>query len=163
MSYDLNIWSRQRVKTDQYEIKMGEYTINIEESVVVEEEDIPTEVLISYSDIKYLTSLYLQPYTNEKTIIEKAMRYAKKIAREFDGVVENPQFENNVLLTSKKKTFTRATRDADKISICWYMDCQQSLSNYVADFVDLLEKYLPQALPRRYGSFEPPKFKYSEI
>ena len=105
MSYDLNIWSRQRVKTDQYEIKMGEYTINIEESVVVEEEDIPTEVLISYSDIKYLTSLYLQPYTNEKTIIEKAMRYAKKIAREFDGVVENPQLENSITLTNKRKTF----------------------------------------------------------
>ena len=103
MSYDLNIWSRQRVKTDQPEIKIGEYTITIEESVAVEEEDVPTEVLLSYADIKYLTSLYLQPYTTEKTIIDKAMRYAKKIAKEFDGVVENPQLENSVTLVNKRK------------------------------------------------------------
>lgn len=162
MSYDLNIWSRQRVEIEQQEINIDEYIITVEESVIVEDEDIPTEVMLSLADIKYLTSVRLQPYTSEKTITDKAIRYAKKLAKEFNGVVENLQLENEVLLTGKKKTFTRATRDADKISICWYMDCPQSLSNQLADFIDLLEKYLPPALPRRYGSYEPPQFKYSE-
>lgn len=162
MSYDLNIWSRQRVETDQKEINIGEYTITIDESVIVEDEDIPTDVMLSLAEIKYLTSLYLQPYTNEKTITDKAIKYAKKLAKEFNGVVENPQLENKIFLTDKRKTFTQAIRDADKISICWYMDCQQSLSIRLAGFIELLEKYLPQALPRRYGSFEPPQFKYSE-
>jgi len=162
MSYDLSIWSRQSVEADQKEINIGEYTITIEGSVLVEDEDIPIDVMLSLAEIKYLTSLHLQPYTNEKTITDKAIKYAKKLAKEFNGVVENPQLENKVLLTDKRKTFTQAIRDADKISICWYIDCQQSLSNRLADFIELLEKYLPQALPRRYGSFEPPKFKYSE-
>ena len=162
MSYNLNIWSRQRVETDQKEIKIGEYTISIDESVVVEPEDIPIDALLSLSEIKYLTSLHLEPYTDEKTVVDKVIRYSKKLAKEFNGVVENPQLENEVLLTEKRKTFTQKTRDADIISICWYMDCQQSLSNHLEGFVDLLQIYLPQALPRRYGSFEPPEFKYSE-
>lgn len=162
MSYDLNIWSCQRVEADQKEIKIGEYTISIDESVVVEPEDVPVDALLSLSEIKYLTSLHLQPYTEEKTVVDKAIRYSKKLAKEFNGVVENPQHENEVLLTQKRKTFTQKTRDADIISICWYMDSQQSLSNHLEGFVDLLEKYLPHALPRRYGSFEPPEFKYSE-
>lgn len=162
MSYDLNIWSRQRGETNQKEINIGEYTIIIEESVIVEDEDIPIDVKLSLAEIKYLTSLHLQPYTNEKAIINKAIHYAKKLAEELNGVVENPQLENKVLLIDKRKTFTQETRDADKISLCWYIDCQQSLSVKLADFIDLLEKYLPQALPRRYGSYEPPEFKYFE-
>lgn len=162
MSYDLNIWSRKRIEAPQKEFIIGEYTVTIEESVIVEYEDIPTDVLLSLSEIKYLTSLHLQPYTNEKIITDKAIRYAKKLAKEFNGVVENPQFENRVLLVDKRNTFAKAMRDADTISICWYMDCRESLSNKLADFVELLEKYLPQALPRRYGAFEPPEFKYAE-
>jgi len=81
--------------------------------------------------------------TKEKTIIAKAMRYAKKIAREFDGVVENPQLENSVTLANKRKTFARVTRESEIVSICWYMDCQESLSDKIGEFVELLEKYLP--------------------
>ncbi|MBQ7827863.1 MAG: hypothetical protein IJ386_06310, partial [Clostridia bacterium] len=152
MSYDLNIWSRQKIETEQKVFSIDEFIITIEESVFVENEDIPIDVMLSFSEIKYLTSLHLQPYTNEKQIIDKAMKYAKKLAKEFDGVVENPQFTSDVMLVNKRKTFTRVTRDAEIISVCWYMDCQQSLSNQLAEFIDLLEKYLPQALPRRYGS-----------
>jgi hypothetical protein len=162
VSYDINIWSRKRIEIDQEEIVIDEYMLTVDKSVVVENEDIPIDVMLSLSEIKYLTSFYLQPFTNDKTVIDKVTRYVKKLAKEFDGVVENPQLKNGVLLVNKRKTFTRATRDAEKVSICWYMDCQQSLSNQLADFIELLEKYFPQALPRRYGSFEPPQFKYSE-
>ena len=162
MSYDLNIWSRKRVEIDQDEIVIGEYVLTAEESAAVEDEDIPIDVMLSLSGIKYLTSFYLQPFTNDKAVIGKATRYVKKLAKEFGGVVEDPQLENSVPLVVKRKTFTRAVSDADTISISWYMDCQKSLSDKLADFIELLEKYLPQALPRRYGSYEPPQFKYAE-
>ena len=162
MSYDINIWSRKRIEIDQEEIVIDEYMLTVDKSVVVENEDIPIDVMLSLSEIKYLTSFYLQPFTNDKTVIDKVTRYVKKLAKEFDGVVENPQLENCVLLVNKRKTFTRATRDAEKVSICWYMDRQQSLADRLGEFVELLEKYLPQALPRRYGSYEPPQYKYSE-
>ena len=162
MSYDINIWSRKRIEIDQEEIVIDEYMLTVDKSVVVENEDIPIDVMLSLSEIKYLTSFYLKPFTNDKTVIDKVTRYVKKLAKEFDGVVENPQLENGVLLVNKRKTFTRATRDAEKVSICWYMDCQQSLADRLGEFVELLEKYLPQALPRRYGSYEPPQYKYSE-
>ena len=162
MSYDLNIWSRQRVEPDPKEFRIGEYTVTVEESVLVEEEDIPINVRLSLAEMKYLTSIHLQPYTEEKVITDKVLRYAKKLAKEVWGVVENPQNENEVLLTTKGKTFSHTTRDAEIISICWYMDCKESLSDKLPGFIELLEKYLPPALPRRYGSFEPPQFKYSE-
>lgn len=162
MSYDINIWSRNRIEIDREEITIGEYVLTVDQSVAVENEDIPIDVMLSLSEIKYLTSFYLQPFTNEKTVIDKVTRYVKKLAKEFDGVVEDKQLENGVLFVHKRKTFTRAIRDAEIVSICWYMDCQQSLSNQMAEFIELLEMYLPQALPRRYGSHEPPQFQYSE-
>lgn len=162
MSYDLHIWSRQRIETDEKVFDIGEYTVTIEECVSVENEDIPIDVLLAFAGIRYLTVLHLQPYTNEKEVVDKAMKYAKNVAKEFDGIVENPQFDNPIWLVNKPKAFKQKMRDADKISVCWYIDSQQSLSNQMAGFVELLEKYLPQALPKRYGSFEPPQFKYSE-
>jgi len=162
MSYNLNIWSRQRIETDQKELKIGEYTVTVEESVLVEAEDIPTNVMLSLAEIKYLTSVYLQPYTDEKAVTDKVIRYAKKLAKETYGVVENPQLGNEVYPTNKGKTFSRATKEDNIISICWYMDCKESLSHKLPSFIDLLENDLPPALPRRYGSYEPPQFKYSE-
>ena len=161
MSYDLNIWSCRKVEFEQKEINIGEYTLTIENSVTVENEDIPIDVMLSLAEIKYLTKIYLQPYTTDKIITDKAIKYAKKLAKEFDGVVENPQLDNEVFLARKR--FTRATKDADYVSISWYIDCNKSLNVYLADFINLLEKYLPQALPRRYGGYEPPEFKYSEM
>lgn len=88
--------------------------------------------------------------------------YAKKLAKEFHGVIEDPQLENSVISVVKGKKFTRSTRNADIISICWYIDPKESLSCKIADFIDLIEKYFPFAMPRRYGSFEPPQYKLSE-
>ena len=55
MSYDINIWSRKRIEIDQEEIVIGEYVLTVDKSVVVENEDIPIDVMLSLSEIKYLT------------------------------------------------------------------------------------------------------------
>jgi len=160
VSYVWNIWSRQRVATDRSEFSIDGYTVIVEESITVEEEDIPTDVMLSLAEIKYLTTICLQPHTNEQEITDRVTKYAKQLAKEFNGVVED---HRKALLPQKRKTFSQAMRDADTISVCWYMDCRQSLSDQLADFIGLLEKYLPHALPRRYGAFEPPQFKYSQM
>lgn len=162
MSYDLKIWSRRSVEIDVRTISFDDYTLTIDESVKVEEEDIPTEVILLLAGIKFLTELHLQPFTQDKSITDKAMRFARKLGKEFDGVIENPQLNEEIVIVNKAKAFKPFTRDAEMVKISWYMDSQQSLAVNIAQFIDLLEKYLPQALPRRYGAFEPPQYKYAE-
>lgn len=71
MSYDINIWSRKRIEIDQKEIVIGEYMLTVDKSVVVENEDIPIDVMLSLSEIKYLTSFYLQPFADDTMVIDK--------------------------------------------------------------------------------------------
>ena len=53
MSYDINIWSRKRIEIDQEEIVIDEYMLTVDKSVVVENEDILIDVMLSLSEIKF--------------------------------------------------------------------------------------------------------------
>ncbi len=161
MSYDLNIWSRKCVQDERNELQINQYTLTIQKSVTVEFEDIPVNISLSLSEIQFLTTLSLQPYTNDQAIISKAIQIAKQFANKSVGILENPQ-ENNDIYINKKQVFQPITKDSEIISVCWYTNCDESLSIHFVEFLNLIEKYLPQAMPRRYGPFEPPQYKFLE-
>jgi hypothetical protein len=51
----------------------------------------------------------------------------------------------------------------DLVKLSWWFD--HSLFNdrdYVAALFTTIERHLPEAMPRRYGLYEPPQFKYGE-
>jgi hypothetical protein len=162
MSYDLHIWSQQKITSSQIHTAIGDYTLSADESLLVEPEDIPAAVFLTLPEIKYLTELYLQPYPGDTTVISKAIRYANKLARQYTGIVENPQTGKGQYTGAEIQTFERVTQDSELVSVAWYMDSVNSLADHFGDLIDIFEERLPQALPRRYGGFEPPQHKYAE-
>jgi len=162
MSYDLRIWSKEKIGASQRVVKTANYFLSVEASLSVDSEDIPAKILLSIPEINYLTELHLSPYSEYQSSVDEAKRYAKKLARQYDGVLEDLQQDSELYFGTKKQTFARTTRDSEIMTVTWYIDSKSSLSGKFSDLISILEKDLPQALPRRYGSFEPPQYKYEE-
>lgn len=58
---------------------------------------------------------------------------------------------------------TRFSHDrAAVLALSWWMIFGHLVERDVAELIMALEACLPEALPGRYGSFEPPEFKYAE-
>ncbi len=163
MSYDLRIWSRRPVEMEQ-NIKLNDHEVSIDPNMRVEQEDIPTEILLSLSDICYLTDVNIQPIQVEPSDLKRIKATLRAVARTSEGILEDPQTDEIYLPTNIKKAMTlKVDKKAPSMSISWYMDPKIPLKDMYGKIVDIFEQYLPQALPRRYGLFEPPQFKFSEM
>lgn len=51
-------------------------------------------------------------------------------------------------------------RKSNEIKISWYIDSKLPLTIHIEEFINILQEHLPQALPRLYGSCEPPCFEF---
>lgn len=157
MSYDLKIWSTNKIEPTN-EIKIGDHVIIVDSSVLVEDEDIPTFIMLSRKTTKYLTEIHIQPFTENQEIITAALKIAKKLAKSCDGSIENPQEEGNNAINGK---FGKE-KNPETVSIVWYMSPIESLVDKYLEMISIFEKYMPNALPRRYGDYEPPQYKYEQ-
>lgn len=162
MSYNLRLWTKNQIK-DCSIPSLKENIVNVDKNITAEPEDMPAEVFLSIPGIKFLTDINIEPTPTDNAYIEKVNRYAKKLARENMGVLEDPQ-AGFVYTPSGVKTASLPPifKDEPTISLSWYMDSKFPLKDKLSDFVDLLKEYMPNALPRRYGEYEPPKYKLQE-
>jgi len=179
MSYDLKIWSSGKIPENNLILTNAGYKLNndfivragndwqvvISRSVVVESEDIPDKIMQSLPGISYMTEINIEPISAPDKIRNETLRLCKTLAKEMKGVVEDPQEGTIKLPSGVKKISYDPPKGKYKtlISLIWYFDDVKFYqSNKIVQFVDLLEKYMPDALPRRYGEYEPPKNKYAE-
>lgn len=174
MSYDLNIWSvrrfepaflQQREKWKQaggnfWHWPSKGWQIALAASSEVEPEDVPEEVAALLPGIGWLTELNLEGDA-PKAAMALARKSAKEIAKAAHGVVEDPQ-EDAILTPAGVKRFVRPKRDK-KFSVLnfswWFMTDVLAKREGRDAFLDLLGKGLPEALPKRYGTYEPPEYK----
>lgn len=160
MSYEISIWTRKSPKVADKEVEFKNGLFYYEGSVEVEPEDIPECISLSFEGIKWLTKLYIEPYPRDEKIIKKANRIAKRIAKRGDGIVLDAQggkTMDKVVVPSKQAEPYEEAR-------CAYLNVY-SLPDFAfaekgKEILDLFNEYLPEALPCRYGQFEPPKYKY---
>lgn len=179
MSYDIRIWSINKTKipdtfTEEGWVKedesarlpKGDWQIVVNESVKVEKEDIPEEIQPLLPGIKYLTELNLEPIHAPKSAKKVLIKTAKNIAKDIVGIVEDPQ-DDTVMAPSGLKRFVPPSRKKDeRFSILemswWFGDNPLSKEELLYKLVNYFEHNLPDALPRRYGEYEPPQHKYVE-
>lgn len=163
MSYSLRLWTKNKIEGCSIPLKEG-HIVHVDKNNVADPEDMPTEVLLSISGIKYLTHIDIEPFPSDSTYIKKVHGYVKRLAREYIGILEDPQ--SGLVYTPsgvKKASLPPIAKNEHTISMSWYMDSKYPLKDKLSEFVDLLIKYMPNALPRRYGRFEPPKYKLDEM
>lgn len=176
MSYDLQIWSVRPYLGDSFSdpqlwqsvsrawtYERKNWQIVVSASDKVEPEDIPQDVSKILPSIEWLSHLNLEGARTQAA--ERLLRTtADLIARSAHGVIVDPQ-EGTVRLPSGVKRFMlpRSKQVFEVISMSWWaLDTPLLTHQGKRAFVDLLERTLPEALSKRYGTYEPPQHRYIE-
>jgi hypothetical protein len=178
MSYDLNLWTVKcvpaaaiqellpdaKVSNTRVELAGSGWLVAFEVSTKVELEDIPDEVAAALPGISWLTSVNIEPITAPNVTMNKIKGVLKTIAKEFGGVVEDPQADT-VSLPSGSKRYRPAVQAIDsRVATLnlnyWFTESPLRTRPGRELLVDYIARHLPEALPRRYGLYEPPSEKW---
>jgi hypothetical protein len=176
VSHELQIWSlhafapcflkqpgRWVQSNDQaYRLSKAGWQIVIHPSEPVRPDDIPDEVAALLPGIEYRTVLKADGDARQTTM-GLLRSTAKDIAKAAHGVVVDPQ-DGTRLAPAGVKRFVppKGRKTFPVLNLSWWF-----LTDALADragrmaFLGLLEKHLPEALPRRYGDYEPPKHVFA--
>lgn len=178
MSYDLRIYTirKQNYKDliEKYDLKfnidgftqeLNNSQIFVSNEIEIQEEDIPSQISQQLPGIQYLIECNLSPYTDNKKKTSELLKLAKQIAQNGYGVIENPQTDDFILPSGVKRVLEiEKTERFSILELSWWFNnnffkSRENISQLLLE----IEKSLPEALPRRYGLYEPPKEKFVNI
>jgi hypothetical protein len=177
MSYDINIWSIKPIKfpdslpsKDKWSIQKdhacfskGEWQIVVNASMEVENEDIPDGILPYLPGIEYLTEVSLEPIFSPPVAHTTLIRVINHIAKDIIGVIENVQEDTIKLTTGVKRVAPERRSSGNRFSLIkmswWFNESPVEKEQGFIDLYNYLKTNFPEALPRRYGIYEPPQYK----
>jgi hypothetical protein len=170
MSYDLQVWSVRPLRPEAFRqpgIWQKEpvswtharknWQIVVSASDRVELEDVPEEVGKLLPGIEWLTNLNLEGKASAEAL-RLAHSVATDIARSGHGAVLDQQ-DGSIRLPSgvKRLMLPRNSETFEVVSMSWwFLDSPLESREGRERFINLLERMLPEALPKRYGVYEPP-------
>lgn len=178
MSYDLKIYTIQKqnfndlinrfnilLNKNGFVLQLKNHQIVVSDETHIEDEDIPQSVGRELPGIKYLIECSIEPTTSNDKIIKELLKLSRVIAKNGVGVIENPQTDEIILPSGVKRVQPiEKTERFSLIELSWWFN-HNNLSKQ--DNINLLlrtiEKNIPEALPRRYGLYEPPKEKFTTL
>lgn len=166
MSYDLVIWCVKPADPARAgTVAKGKgWVVNVAVSACMAE-DVPDEVIERLPGIQVRVDLSLEPIDAPKAGRTAVWKIAREIARSSLGVIEDPQ-EDSVELPSGVKRYTPIKHEPNarvsSLEMSWWFDHHNLLETAAIErFVDALQRWLPEAIPRRYGTYEPPEHDYA--
>jgi len=170
VSYDLRIWTTLQPKPGELAgaweapraVAEGRgWLVNASAAAQVAAEDIPEEIAHALPGIAYLIELNLEPFDAPALAHTQLRKIAKQIATACHGVIEDPQAESMTLGTRVRRLAPLGRSDEATLLKMgfWYESGPMTSAEAAGDLLDLLSRYLPEAVPARYGEFEPPQFR----
>ncbi|MFJ8258499.1 hypothetical protein ACIQ4Z_14695 [Peribacillus asahii] len=128
------------------------------------EEDIPEEVVGQLPGIKYFTEIILEPFDAPKRALQLVKKMTKILTQPSHGVVVDEQEGTILSLSGVKRLKTMSPKDDSSFlqMTWWFMNDYTFIKDGLDTFLDVMEATMPEALPRRYGVYEPPQFKWAE-
>lgn len=178
MSYDIQIWSVRAVglpdafpqaerwqrEGDDWVCATKHWQIVASPCVSALFEDVPEAVASALPGIGYVTGLSLEPIGAPKRARELLHSTGRSLARAAHGVVLDRQ--TDLVTTPAGVQRYRRGRRADRfaiVALSWWFTAGPLLQPAGRRrFVTLLESTLPEGLPQRYGTFEPPQEMYAK-
>lgn len=172
MSYDLRIWTTlppeagcpTKTLRESGPLAQGRgWLINAHVSARVEPEDIPEHVAQALPGIAHLVELSLEPIGAPASALTKLRTLAKAFATAAHGVIEDPQAGTVALGTRVQRLSSLgASDDSTLLSMgFWYESGPMTNPEAATALLNVLSRYLPEAVPARYGDCEPPQFRLS--
>ncbi len=178
VSYSIQIWSVHPIRPAEtladvakwheegsaWVYESRDWQIVVGSSVKVLVEDIPEDLVGLIPGVSYLTELNLEPIGASKRAYGLFDSLSKRLGKAAYGVVLDSQTDTMVTPCGVKRY--RPQRRSERFSILalswWFTEGPILTHSGLEHFVGLLERLLPEAMPRRYGLFEPPQHQYSE-
>jgi hypothetical protein len=173
MSYHVSVWC-VRPLTDATLQELGAWQhhgearsisgkgwiLNAGPSSRVLPEDIPEEIMATLPGIEHVAHLSLEPIDAPKAGAALLRKVAAAIAKAGHGVIFDPQ-QDTLQLASGARRYVSAKSTVDRVSqlrLSWWFDHPRLLERAsIVRVLDILSNHLPEALPRRYGTRQPPQ------
>lgn len=174
MSYDLTVYAPESLDGDQLaalvesipglsvgdggdgEItvlrgKRPDYSFTVFGPYRIEPEDVPDDVVPHVLDPTTSWQIIVEGST--ETEIASARRFAKAVAQAAGGVAVDEQTEDILGAKTSRRIVRPTTEFVRVLKLEWYSP--PSEPNAPTLWLELAKKILPEALPRRYGGYEP--------
>lgn len=176
MSYDIKIYTIHKQDyndlTDKFNIvfnkrgfvlSLKENQIVVSEELKLEDEDIPKHISKVLPGINYLIECSLESIVYEQESVKDLLKLGKAIAKNGIGVIEDPQINEIILPEGIKRVLPiEKTERLAIIELSWWFNTMPEKER-IYRLLEVIEKNLPEALPRRYGLYHPPKEKYKTL
>ena len=130
------------------------YSFTVDGPDTVDFEDIPTEVAAAVLGVRWLYSICVEGTTESEVL--HAVRFARRLAQALDGAVVDQQTDE-VWSRSQSRRVQKPQRESriSTVDVAWYCLREDLATDASALFVDAARRFLPEALPRRFGEYEP--------
>jgi hypothetical protein len=129
------------------------YSFSVEGPFHVEPEDVPEDVTAAVLDVRFMYQVLVEGGATE---IPHAARMAKKLAKAAGGVMLDAQTDEIWPKTpGRKAPRPEPGEKPDEVNIRWYFLTEDMPQDLPARLLKLAKTYLPEAAPRRFGSYEP--------
>jgi hypothetical protein len=134
--------------------KKASYCFTLEGPYLVEPEDVPHEVTAAVLGADVMYSILVEG--TDPVSIPHAVRFARRLAKEGNGAVLDAQTEELWPKTSNRAA-TKPERSTiiDMVEVRWYHLLDEIQDDFPQRYLDLARQYLPEAVPKRFGSYEP--------
>jgi hypothetical protein len=97
-------------------------------------------------------------------VIKLAQRFARRLAERTDGVVYDPQDDSVTWPRGGTRRFkVEAAETIDIVELEWFVRREDAAEDVAEVVFDGIESFVPEASPRRFGSFEPLQHRLDEV
>jgi hypothetical protein len=158
MSFDLEIVTRLKPLPEHFQ-EFGStqaYCFTVDGPFEVEVDDLEEQVIASVLDPHWLTQISV-PAAASNSDLKLAGQLAKHIAVTCDGSVYDPQLDKVVWPRQSRRRFVAPAKEERirLVGLDWYLPSVQSSRETAKVLLQTLRKTCPEALPTRFGTFEP--------
>lgn len=139
----------------------GRYSFTVDGPDRLEAEDVPVEVTASVLGARYLYSITVEGSADSE--ISHAVRFARRLAKTLHGAFVNQQ-TGEIWSRSRLRTIQKPSREerVTTVELAWFSLRADVRVDTARLMVAVAERYLPEALPRRFGEYEPFQHKYAD-
>jgi hypothetical protein len=130
------------------------YCCLIGEPVRVEEEDLPDAIVSRSVSFSFQVDVLVEG--SNPTSIARTRKLVRHIVRSLDGVSWDQQTEAVDPTAARRSAPLTPSGLVNLVQIDWYAPRREGVA---ATYLDATRRYLPEALPRRFGPYEPLKFR----
>jgi hypothetical protein len=138
------------------------YCFTVDGPFRVEPEDVPEDVTAAVLGVTHMYGVTVEGSATAD--IPHAVRFARRLAQSAGGAVVDQQTDA-VWARGASRTASRPERDerADVVCLTWYARKSDVDDGFGEVYPTLCRRLLPEALPRRFGEFEPLQAKLRDV